>query len=111
MYNGFMQDTLTKEHRNKYKTKEMAETRLYTIKVAQDEDLAEQIGKDVYFDLVDHEKVRSFRVRKDVSINVFKDDAAKDFGIPVRFQRFWIWAKRENKSFRPSRPLTHIEEA
>jgi ubiquitin carboxyl-terminal hydrolase 7 len=40
--------------------------------VARDEDLVEQIGKDVYLDLVDHEKVRSFRVQKDTSINVFK---------------------------------------
>ncbi|KAK2431551.1 ubiquitinyl hydrolase 1 [Trifolium repens] len=89
----------------------MAKTHLYTIKVARDEDLVEQIGKDVYFDLVDHEKVRSFRVRKDTSINVFKEDVAKEFGIPARFQRFWICRKRQNHSFRPWRTLTHIEEA
>ncbi|WJX64617.1 ubiquitinyl hydrolase 1 [Trifolium repens] len=89
----------------------MAETHLYTIKVARDEDLVEQIGKDVYFDLVDHEKVRSFRVQKDTSINVFKEDVAKEFGIPARFQRFWIWRKRQNDTFRPWRTLTHIEEA
>ncbi|KAK2377737.1 ubiquitin-specific protease [Trifolium repens] len=89
----------------------MAETHLYTIKVARDEDLVEQIGKDVYFDLVDHEKVRSFRVQKDTSINVFKEDVAKEFGIPARFQRFWIWRKRQNHTSRPWRTLTHIEEA
>ncbi|XP_045831301.1 ubiquitin C-terminal hydrolase 12-like [Trifolium pratense] len=90
----------------------MTETCLYTIiKVTQDEDLAEQIGKDIYFDLVDHDKVRSFRVQKDMSFNVFKEDVAKEFGIPVRFQRFWLWAKRQNHTFLPSRPLTHVGDA
>ena len=27
----------------------------------------EQIGKDIYFDLVDHDKVRSFRIQKNLS--------------------------------------------
>ena len=40
--------------------------------MARDEDLAEQIGKDIYFDLVDHDKVRSFRVQKQLSFNLFK---------------------------------------
>jgi ubiquitin carboxyl-terminal hydrolase 7 len=40
--------------------------------VARNEDLEEQIGKDIYFDLVDHDKVRSFRVQKQMSFNVFK---------------------------------------
>jgi ubiquitin carboxyl-terminal hydrolase 7 len=40
--------------------------------VARDEDLAKQIGKDIYFDLVDIEKVRSFRVQKDMLFNIFK---------------------------------------
>ncbi|KAK2431550.1 ubiquitin carboxyl-terminal hydrolase [Trifolium repens] len=42
---------------------------------------------------------------------VQKEDVAEEFGIPVRFQRFWLWAKRQNHTFRPLRPLTHIEEA
>ncbi|KAK2416997.1 ubiquitin carboxyl-terminal hydrolase [Trifolium repens] len=81
------------------------------IKVVRDEDLAEQIGKDIYFDLVDHDKVKSFCVRKHTSFKVFKEEVAKEFGIPARFQRFWLWEKRQNHTFRPSRPLTHIEEA
>lgn len=40
--------------------------------VARNEDLAEQIGKDIYFDLVDHDKVRSFRIQKQTSFNIFK---------------------------------------
>lgn len=40
--------------------------------MVQDEDLAEQIGNDIYFGLVDYNKVKSFRVPKDTSVNIFK---------------------------------------
>lgn len=40
--------------------KEKEESHLHTvIKVARDKDLQAQIGNDLYFDLVDHEKVLS----------------------------------------------------
>ncbi|KAH6807531.1 ubiquitin-specific protease 12 [Perilla frutescens var. frutescens] len=97
-----------KEDKRRYK----AQAHLYTIiKVARDEDLREQIGKDIYFDLVDHDKVRNFRIQKQMSFNLFKEEVAKEFGIPVQFQRFWIWAKRQNHTYRPNRPLTPQEEA
>ncbi|XP_039058437.1 ubiquitin carboxyl-terminal hydrolase 12-like isoform X2 [Hibiscus syriacus] len=97
-----------KEEKRKYK----AQAHLYTIiKVARDEDLLEQIGKDIYFDLVDHDKVRSFHIQKQTPFHVFKEEAAKEFGIPVQYQRFWIWAKRQNHTYRPNRPLTPQEEA
>ncbi|KAL5545633.1 hypothetical protein UlMin_005320 [Ulmus minor] len=96
-----------KEDKKRYK----AQAHLFTIiKVARDEDLAEQIGKDIFFDLVDHDKVRSFRIQKQTPFNVFKEEVAKEFGIPVQFQRFWIWAKRQNHTYRPNRPLTPQEE-
>ncbi|GLT61911.1 hypothetical protein SLA2020_345830 [Shorea laevis] len=97
-----------KEDKRRYK----AQAHLFTIiKVARDEDLAEQIGKDIYFDLVDHDKVRSFRVQKQTAFHAFKEEVAKEFGIPVQYQRFWIWAKRQNHTYRPNRPLTAQEEA
>ncbi|XP_052200114.1 ubiquitin C-terminal hydrolase 12-like isoform X1 [Diospyros lotus] len=97
-----------KEDKRRYK----AQAHLYTIiKVARDEDLMQQIGKDIYFDLVDHERVRSFRIQKQMPFNLFKEEVAKEFGIPVQFQRFWIWAKRQNHTYRPNRPLTPHEEA
>ncbi|XP_059665782.1 ubiquitin C-terminal hydrolase 12-like isoform X2 [Cornus florida] len=104
---------LKKEQEEKeQKRKEKAEAHLYTIiKVARDEDLLEQIGRDIYFDLVDHDKVRSFRIQKQMPFNLFKEEVAKDFGIPVQFQRFWLWAKRQNHTYRPNRPLTPQEEA
>ncbi|KAD5961852.1 hypothetical protein E3N88_13325 [Mikania micrantha] len=104
---------LKKEQEEKeQKRKEKAEAHLYTIiKVARDDDLREQIGKDIYFDLVDHDKVRSFRIQKQTSFALFKEDVAKEFGIPVQYQRFWLWAKRQNHTYRPNRPLTPQEEA
>ncbi|KAI4308350.1 hypothetical protein L6164_031433 [Bauhinia variegata] len=107
-----LRERLKKEQEEKeHKKKEKAEAHLYTIiKVARDEDLQDQIGKEIYFDLVDHDKVRSFRVQKQLSFNLFKEEVAKEFGIPVQFQRFWLWAKRQNHTYRPNRPLTHLEE-
>ncbi|KAF9592304.1 hypothetical protein IFM89_013530 [Coptis chinensis] len=104
---------LKKEQEEKeHKKKEKAEAHLYTIiKVARNEDLSEQIGRDIYFDLVDHDKVRSFRIQKQMTFTMFKEEVAKEFGIPVQFQRFWLWAKRQNHTYRPNRPLTLQEEA
>ncbi|XP_020082060.1 ubiquitin carboxyl-terminal hydrolase 12-like isoform X1 [Ananas comosus] len=104
---------LKKEQEEKeQKKKEKAEAHLYTIiKVARDEDLVEQIGRVIFFDLVDHDKVRSFRIQKQIPFNTFKEEVAKEFGIPVQFQRFWLWAKRQNQTYRPNRPLSPQEEA
>ncbi|XP_027931648.1 ubiquitin carboxyl-terminal hydrolase 13-like isoform X1 [Vigna unguiculata] len=108
-----LRERLKKEQEEKeHKKKEKAEAHLYTIiKVARDEDLKRQIGKDIYFDLVDHDKVRSFRVQKQTTFNLFKEEVAKEFDVPVQFQRYWIWAKRQNHTYRPNRPLTPAEEA
>jgi ubiquitin carboxyl-terminal hydrolase 7 len=37
-------------------------------------------------------------------------EVSKEFGIPVESQRFWVWAKRQNNTYRPSRPLDLQEE-
>jgi hypothetical protein len=42
------------------------------VQVASDEDLTKQIGNEIYFDLVDHDKVRGFRIHKNVSFKKFK---------------------------------------
>ncbi|CAI8613621.1 unnamed protein product [Vicia faba] len=82
-----------------------------TIKVVRDEDLEKHIGKDICFDLVALDKVKSFCVSKVITFNHFKKKLATMFGIPAQFQRFWVFAWRQNKTFRPSRPLTYIEES
>ncbi|PHU07760.1 Ubiquitin carboxyl-terminal hydrolase 12 [Capsicum chinense] len=79
-------------------------------KVARDEDLGEQIGKEIYFDLVDHDKVRAFRILKQMPFTQFKEEVARTFGTPVKFQRYWLWEKRENSTYRPYRALTAQEE-
>ncbi|KAH7420842.1 hypothetical protein KP509_13G025300 [Ceratopteris richardii] len=103
---------LKKEQEEKErKRKEKAEAHLYTIiKVACDSDLSGQIGKDIFFDLVDHDKVTGFRVQKQTPFKAFKEEIAKELGIPVECQRYWIWAKRQNHTYRPNRPLTESEE-
>ncbi|KAL3335872.1 hypothetical protein AABB24_031873 [Solanum stoloniferum] len=94
------------------KKKEESESNLHTIiKVARDEDMQWQIGKDIYFDLVDHEKVKSFRIQRETLFSAFKEDIKKEFRVPVQFQRYWLWAKRQNHTYRPDRPLTLLEEA
>lgn len=40
--------------------------------VSRDEDLRQQIGKDIHFDLVDYDKVRSFRIQKQTLFSIFK---------------------------------------
>ncbi|OIV90620.1 hypothetical protein TanjilG_01701 [Lupinus angustifolius] len=103
---------LQKEQEEKeQKRKEKEEAHLYTIiKVACDADLHKQIGKDTFFDLVDHDKVQSFRIRKQTPFITFKEEVSREFGVPVIYQRFWLWAKRQNHTYRPNRPLTPQEE-
>ncbi|CAH1438039.1 unnamed protein product [Lactuca virosa] len=99
------------EEEREVKRRYKAQPHLYTIiKVARDEDMLEQIGKDIYFDLVDHNKVCSFYIKKQTPFKLFKEEVAKEFGVPVQFQRFWIWAKRQNDTYRANRPLTAQEE-
>ncbi|KAI3932384.1 hypothetical protein MKW92_024703 [Papaver armeniacum] len=84
---------------------------LYTIiKVVRNEDLYQQIGRDVYCDLVDHDKVHSFQVLNNKPFSHFKEMVAIQFGVPLQFQRFWMWANRANQTYRPYRPLTCEEE-
>ncbi|XP_027938712.1 ubiquitin carboxyl-terminal hydrolase 12-like [Vigna unguiculata] len=102
---------LKKEKKEKEHKKKQS-THLYTIiKVARDEDLFKQVGFNIVFDLVDHDKVRSFRVSQDTPFYLFEVEIAKVFGVPVPFQRYWLWTRRENHTYRLDQPLTHLERA
>ncbi|KAJ0570275.1 putative ubiquitinyl hydrolase 1 [Helianthus annuus] len=93
-------------------TSTVATAHQYTvIKVARDKDLHEQIGKSIFFDLVDHDKLFSFRIQKHIPFAHFKEEVATKFGMPVQYQRFWHWTKRKNLTYRPYKPLTPQEEA
>lgn len=104
---------LRKEDEDKEnKKKEKAEAHMFTtFKVARDHDLAAQIGRDMFFDLVDYEKIHPIRVLKDMPFNQVKEEFSKELGIPVHSQRFWWWSKRQNNTYRPTRPLTQQEES
>ncbi|XP_062098921.1 uncharacterized protein LOC133804815 [Humulus lupulus] len=83
---------------------------LFLYSVARNEDLIEQIGRDIYFDLVNHDKVHDFRIPNEMPFYHFKEMVAKEFGVPVQFQRPWMWAERQNHTYRPFRPMTSLEE-
>lgn len=40
-----------------------------------------------------------------------QEEITKEFGVPVQFQRYWFWGKRQNGTYRPHRLLTRLEEA
>ncbi|VAH64436.1 unnamed protein product [Triticum turgidum subsp. durum] len=111
--NEDLKTRLRKEDEDKEnKKKEKAEAHMFTtFKVARDHDLAAQIGRDMFFDLVDYEKIHPIRVLKDMPFNQVKEEFSKEFGIPVHSQRFWWWSKRQNNTYRPTRPLTQQEES
>ncbi|TQD85676.1 hypothetical protein C1H46_028728 [Malus baccata] len=103
---------LNNEQKEEEERREKVLENLYTlVKVARDEDLAEQIGRDFHFDLVDRDKVQGFFIPKKHPFFVFKEAVAKEFGIPVQFQRFWFWTTRQNFTYRLHRPMTPEEES
>ncbi|XP_042517566.1 ubiquitin C-terminal hydrolase 13-like [Macadamia integrifolia] len=103
---------LKKENEEKeHKESKKEEDRMYTtIKVAQQHDLFEHIGRDVRFDLVDFNEVRSFRIENQRPFIHLKKMVSEKFCIPEQFQWFWLWAKCENDNYCLSRPLTFQEE-
>jgi len=40
--------------------------------IARDDDLTSQIGKHLFFDLVDHDVVKSYRIQQEVPFKMFK---------------------------------------
>ncbi|CAM6108023.1 unnamed protein product [Calypogeia fissa] len=56
-------------------------------------------------------KCGAFEFKSRPTFTQFKDEVAKELGIPVVCQRFWLWAKRQNHTYRPNRPLNEQEES
>ncbi|KAI3843891.1 hypothetical protein MKW92_044794, partial [Papaver armeniacum] len=73
------------------------------LKVVQNEDLYQQIGRDVYYDLVDHDKVRSIWVRNSTPFNSFNC-------LVVFFFFFFFFSFPPVQTCGPYRPLAHEEE-
>ncbi|KAL3135524.1 hypothetical protein ABBQ38_006004 [Trebouxia sp. C0009 RCD-2024] len=73
--------------------------------VARDQDFQDQIGSHQWFDLMDPEKVKSFWTHNQTTLLVFKQNLTSQWGIPVRSQRLWLWARCRNGTLRLSEPM------
>ena len=88
------------------KKKERLEAHLYTVvRVATSTDLKAQIGTDRFFDLVNHENVATLRIKKEFTLLQLKQEIWRMTGVMPCEQRLWMWARRQNHTFRPDRPL------
>ncbi|CAN1258521.1 Ubiquitin C-terminal hydrolase 12 [Linum perenne] len=104
---------LKKEQEEKeQKRKEKSEAHLYTIiKVARSEDLIEQMGKDIYFDLVDHDKVRSFRIQKQMPFNLFKVGQLREVSNKANNAELKLYLEVElGSDLRPTAPPDRTKE-
>ena len=98
---------LEKEQEEKArKKKERLEAHLYTVvRLATHNELVAEIGKGRFFDLVTHEKVPTLRIKKELTLLHLKQEIWRLTGARPSQQRLWLWAKRQNHTFRPDRPL------
>lgn len=92
--------------------REKAEAHLYlNARIATDADMRAQIGDSQFFDLVDHTKVRTFKLSKKTQFRELQELVQKEFGVAPEAQRLWRWSKRQNVTYRPSAPLALEPEA
>lgn len=85
------------------RTREKAEAHLYTlVRVATDADIKGQVGSSRFFDLVDFDHVKTFKVKKKILFDDLRALVWEEFGVPVEQQRYWKWAKRQNETYRPA---------
>ena len=87
--------------------KEKEEAHLFTtIKVATAEAMRAQIDEGaVHFDLVDFDACASFRVPKQTTFEEFRELVAAKLGVAPTKQRYWLFVRRQNKTFRPNAAL------
>lgn len=111
---GHLRERLDEEQKEKERRKkEKQEAHLFTyVRIVTDKDLAAQVGTTVNFDLVDftNPDVLSLKISKQEKFSVVKAQVAERLGIPEAEQRYWMWAARENQTYRPSKPYGPEEE-
>uniref|UniRef100_A0A0A9B6U1 UBP13 n=1 Tax=Arundo donax TaxID=35708 RepID=A0A0A9B6U1_ARUDO len=78
------------------------------IKVTQDSYLSNKVGSTICFDLLDGNELSYLRLSHE-HFSAFKNQIESDFKVPVHMQRFWVFIKRDNSTYRPSRVLS-VEE-
>ena len=89
------------------KKKEKAEAHLYTqVKLATRQDMANQVGQDIYFDLVDHGYAAELSSETD-AVRGLQEAGSCGARRALERQRYWAWARRQNQTFRPNNALTH----
>eukprot|EP00884_Botryococcus_braunii_P009403 jgi/Botrbrau1/18464/Bobra.0072s0047.1 len=108
-----VRDRLQKESDEKERKRlDKLEAHLYTfLRIATDKDLEEQIGKDRYFDLVDHDKVTVVKAKKQREFRDLKPRNSVHLQCGRRSDALWYFARRSNTTYRPSRPLPPNEES
>ncbi|KAK9841636.1 hypothetical protein WJX74_009141 [Apatococcus lobatus] len=100
----------TEKVEKEQKQREKEEAPLYAlVSVSTQQDLAAHTAKK-HFDLVDHTECKQLRVKKAMRIVDFKMLLRQEFQVPVQSQRLWLWAKRQNGTYRPSRTFPPHEE-
>ncbi len=109
-----LRERLEKEQEEKERRKkEKQEAHLYTyVKIATDSDITTQVGSHIHFDLVDfdHADVLKLRLQKQIPFLDLKKEVEAKLGIPLDKQRYWMWATRENRTYRPSRMIGPEED-
>jgi len=95
--------------------REKAEAHLHTVvRAATDADVAASLAGGRHFDLVDHDALPAagcVRVRKKAPVAEAKAALADALGAPPDRQRWWLWARRQNGTYRPTRALGAADDA
>ena len=109
-----LRERLDKEQEEKERRKkEKQEAHLYTyVKIATEKDIAAQIGQQTHFDLIDFENadIHKLRIPKQAPFSEVKSQVEAQLQIPINQQRYWMWATRENTTYRPSKTVSPEEE-
>eukprot|EP00005_Dracoamoeba_jomungandri_P003044 CAMPEP_0174260310 /NCGR_PEP_ID=MMETSP0439-20130205/9536_1 /TAXON_ID=0 /ORGANISM="Stereomyxa ramosa, Strain Chinc5" /LENGTH=1088 /DNA_ID=CAMNT_0015344525 /DNA_START=16 /DNA_END=3282 /DNA_ORIENTATION=+ len=85
------------------KKKEKEEAHLYLkVKVARIENMKEHNDSD----LVDFDAVKIFKVKRDSTLEEFKEILSQEFSVHPAAVRLWTCFKRKNKTIRPDEPIS-----
>jgi ubiquitin carboxyl-terminal hydrolase 7 len=55
-------------------------------------------------------QVKALRVQKLAKLGELKEQVEAELGVAVPLQRYWMWARRQNHTYRPSKYLTPVED-
>ena len=55
-------------------------------------------------------QVKALRVQKLAKFGELKEQVEAELGVAVPLQRYWMWARRQNHTYRPSKYLTPVED-